>query len=154
MYILTYSSGPAPDCCTFSRIIEASDWGETIAGIRDKVLHESLKMMCEDPPKPPEDSFHGLLRTLVAEEGVDGTFLYGVYALLNGLEDARTNQEDLDACVQAFNRLFDEGNFTDWEFGMKLIADGRELADFVAGDMELYADSREDAEHLLHSHQL
>lgn len=156
MYIFAYSSGPAPDCTTLSHIIETSSINELITEIRDTVLYESLEMMCADPPELPEDSIQDIIRTLATEEEVNDTFLNAVQVLLKQLDSAQTSQaqEDLNACVQAFNQLFDEDNFTDWEFGIKLIADDCGLADFITGDMGPYCDCREEAELILNSHRV
>lgn len=154
MYIFVYSDAPAPECTTFSRIIEVSSFDDLVTGIRNSVFCESLKMMCTDPPEPPEDGIQDVIQTLAEEENVDATFLNTVQGLLKQLDIAQKGQskEHLDTCIQLFNSMFDIGNFTCWDFGLKVIADDDELADFISDDMGCYCDSREEAEQILNSH--
>lgn len=154
MYIFAYSSAPAPEYTTFSHIIEASSFDELVTKIRDSVFYESFKMMCADPPEPPKESIQDVVQILAEEKTVNNIFLNTVQLLFQQMETAQKNQSqaDLDACIQLFNSMFGIGNFTCWDFGMKVIADDDELAAFIAGDMGYYCDSREEAEKVLDSH--
>ena len=154
MYIFVYSNAPAPECMTFSRIIEVSSFDDLVTEIRSSVFCESLNMMCTDPPEPPEDGIQNVIQTLAEEGNVDATFLNTVQVLLKELDIAQKSQsqEHLDTCIQLFNSMFDIGNFTCWDFGLKVIADDDELSDFISDDMGYYCDSREEAEQILNSH--
>lgn len=151
MYIFTYSNAPAPESMTFSRIIKVSTFDELVNELRDSVFCESFKMMCVDSLA---DNIQDVIQILAAEENVDGTFLNAVQVLFEELDAAQKSQsqERLDACIQLFNTMFDNGNFTYWDFGVKVIGEDNELADFIAGDMGYYCDCREEAEQILTSH--